>query len=480
MLYSFVLINFRNKSLFISYYNIEFEYERTLVETISSMKARNLRRRRRAKFMRAAFIGIIAVLLLLLIILGVTAVVRLVGRATAEEDIEIPVEIYIDGENFSDTESAKAIETLENKYPWNMQVTYKEHSFALENQLEKAFDDIVHTAYSEADAARLEAKQERSFWEKLFKKDNVEEIEPIVLKYDVTFPDVSEYASQVASQLASEWGSPAKDCDLTGYNSETGEFTFSNAESGISIDTDKLTQDIVSAVQAKDFGATIEASEVSVTSDISPSDFKIIATYTTHTTNNANRNINVRLAAEAINGTIVGPGEQFSYNTVVGERTEEKGYKKAPAYSEGQVVQESGGGVCQISSTLYNAVIGAGLRTDERTGHTFEPNYVTPGQDATVSYMEPDFKFTNTSKASICILARYSDRVATVDIYGIPVLEEGVTRHLESEKVSEAGVCQTTNDLSSLFAQYGLAVLEQRGIDLKDIIDFVGDEIADD
>ena len=412
--------------------------------------------------MRGIFIGTIAAVIVLLLVLGVTAVVRLIGRANATEVTEVPVEIIIDGENLSGMESQKAIEKLEAKYPWSMQVTYKDKTFPLENQLVDHFDEIVHQAYSEAETARLEAMQEKSLWEKLFPKDEEEAVEPIVLKYDVTFPDVSAYAAQVSAQLASEWGSPAQDCALTGYNSETGEFTFSNSESGISIDTDKLTQDIVSAANAKDFGASIPAAEVTVNSDISPADFKIMATYTTHTTNNANRNVNVRLAAEAINGTILAPGEQFSYNTVVGERTEERGYKKAPAYSDGQVVQEAGGGVCQISSTLYNAVIGAGLRTDERIGHTFEPTYVTPGQDATVSYMEPDFKFTNTSTASVGILARYSDRVATVEIFGIPVLEEGITRHLESEKVSE-DEAPTVVYTEDPMVPYGTQVVDSKG-----------------
>ena len=133
----------------------------------------------------------------------------------------------------------------------------------------------------------------------------------------------------------------------------------------------------------------------------------------------------MRLAAEAINGTIIKPGEEFSFNGVVGRRTEAKGYKGAAAYNNGEVVQEIGGGVCQVSTTLYNAVVRAGLEISYRRSHTFEPSYITPGQDATVSYDQPDFRFINNSKAAIGIKASYSNQKMTVSVYGIPILEDG-------------------------------------------------------
>ena len=92
-------------------------------------------------------------------------------------------------------------------------------------------------------------------------------------------------------------------------------------------------------------------------------------------------------------------------------------------------MQEIGGGVCQVSTTLYNAVYRSGLGESSitfRRSHTFEPNYVTPGQDATVSWEQPDFKFKNTSSTAIGIRASYGDQKISVSIYGIPILEEGM------------------------------------------------------
>lgn len=100
-------------------------------------------------------------------------------------------------------------------------------------------------------------------------------------------------------------------------------------------------------------------------------------------------------------------------------------------------MEEIGGGVCQTSSTLYNAVLKSGLKTTKRQSHTYEPSYVTPGTDATVSWNGPDYKFVNNSSAAIGIRARYSDQTITVSIYGVPVLEEGVTYSLKSTKIND-------------------------------------------
>lgn len=114
---------------------------------------------------------------------------------------------------------------------------------------------------------------------------------------------------------------------------------------------------------------------------------------TTYNTDNTNRVTNLELASKKINGTIILPGEIFSYNKVVGERTIAQGYKEAAVYSGGKVVDGIGGGICQISSTLYNAVIYANLEITSRANHRFLTSYVTAGRDATVSYRNNRFLF---------------------------------------------------------------------------------------
>ena len=112
-------------------------------------------------------------------------------------------------------------------------------------------------------------------------------------------------------------------------------------------------------------------------------------------TGNTDRTNNVTLAAQYINGTILNPGEEFSYNDVVGPRTTERGFKAAGAYSNGKLIDEVGGGVCQPSSTLYMAVLRADLEVTERSNHSLTVAYTPLGEDATVSYGSLDFKFKN-------------------------------------------------------------------------------------
>lgn len=155
---------------------------------------------------------------------------------------------------------------------------------------------------------------------------------------------------------------------------------------------------------------------------------------TTYDINDKNKVNNLEIAANKINGVILKPGETFSYNKTLGARTVENGYKEAPIYSNGKVVNGLGGGICQISTTLYNSVILADLEVVERQNHMFVPSYVRAGHDATVVYGSIDFKFKNTRDYPIKIVASANSGVARVSIYGI-YNEKEYTIQLETEIV---------------------------------------------
>lgn len=123
----------------------------------------------------------------------------------------------------------------------------------------------------------------------------------------------------------------------------------------------------------------------------------VLCEYKTEHTSNANRNTNLKLACEAINGTILYPGETFDYNTVVGKRTAEKGYKTAAAYSSGKTVETLGGGICQVSSTIYYCCLIADLEIVNRLPHSYVSSYMPMGMDATVSWGGPEFTFRNNT-----------------------------------------------------------------------------------
>ncbi len=144
----------------------------------------------------------------------------------------------------------------------------------------------------------------------------------------------------------------------------------------------------------------------------------VLAECETKHTNNENRNNNLRLACAAIDGYILMPGDVFSYNDVLGERTAEAGYKPAAAYSGMETVYELGGGICQVSSTLYYCVFFADLEVVIRGEHTFASSYIDLGMDATVSWGGPEFKFANNTEYPIRIEAKVEDGLVKVKIRG--------------------------------------------------------------
>lgn len=145
---------------------------------------------------------------------------------------------------------------------------------------------------------------------------------------------------------------------------------------------------------------------------------------TSYITSKVGRTTNLKLASKKINGYVLMPGETFSYNKVVGERTAEAGFQLAGVYSGGQEVQGLGGGICQISSTLYNIVIKSNLEIIERENHSFLPGYLPAGQDATVVYGAIDFKFKNTRDYPVKIVSSVGGGYVTMKMYGIKEKDE--------------------------------------------------------
>lgn len=139
---------------------------------------------------------------------------------------------------------------------------------------------------------------------------------------------------------------------------------------------------------------------------------------TTHVGGTAARISNVKLATSTVNGTVLNCGDTFSYNNTVGKRTEAKGYQPAPAYVQGETVDEIGGGVCQPSSTLYLACLLSNLEIVQRYAHRYVPAYIAKGMDATVSWGGPDYQFRNNTDYPIRIEAVYSKGYLTMTLYG--------------------------------------------------------------
>jgi len=152
--------------------------------------------------------------------------------------------------------------------------------------------------------------------------------------------------------------------------------------------------------------------------DLSPLGTLRSAYFTNYASSSSNRKSNLALAASKLDGHLLKPGEVFSYNNRVGPRTESRGWKTAHQFQDGQIVDGIGGGVCQSSSTLYNAVLMGGLKIVERHNHSLPVAYLSPARDASVSYGHLDFKFANNTDGPLYITAAADGKKFHIRLYG--------------------------------------------------------------
>ena len=388
----------------------------------SSNKRRGRRRRQGPDAAKILLILIGIIILILCVAVGVRSCSKTDGTETSAEETssepetELEAEITVNGVSVHGMTKTAAVEKVLESMDWQMKVVCGEKEQALENLLKESVEKVVDEAFKKGESA----------------------------DYEIPTDGLEEAAAAQAASLAGAWNVKAKNGSISAFDAASGKFTFAEGENGKAVNEEKLKNDILARTAAGEYDAVITAEVEETAPEITAAqareNFQKLGTYTTTTTANKDRNENVRLAAAALNGKIIQPGEEFSFNLTTGNRTTDKGYRPAGAYVNGVLVEEPGGGVCQVSSTLYNAVVFSGLKTTERHAHSYEPSYVTPGEDAMVSYdghSGPDMKFVNNSKTAVGIKTSFSDRKLTISIYGNPILEEGVTLSMKSEKVKE-------------------------------------------
>ena len=213
-----------------------------------------------------------------------------------------------------------------------------------------------------------------------------------------------------------------------GYNKEKNEIDYIADVTGKSVDRDALVASLLCAKA----GDTVEAAAVETKAEVTLADIRsqyvLRSTMTTNYSKSIkNRKENIRHGAmDLLTGTVVHPGEVFSMNKCLGVRKNDGHWKLATAYQQGAHVKEYGGGVCQISSTLYNAAVMADMEIVFRQNHSMPVDYVPKGLDATINSIGNiiDFKFKNSSKSDIIIIANANGKTLTIEIWGIPLRED--------------------------------------------------------
>jgi len=243
-------------------------------------------------------------------------------------------------------------------------------------------------------------------------------------EYDLSYVlDLSAEGRQKIYHAAADSYTKGADATVTGYNTDTGEFTFSEGTNGKRADINKTLKNIKQLLFQKTGGALqaeFTESAAGLTAAKLKEQFKLISSFSTVSTNTENGNHNMALSMSNVNGTILEPGEVFSFNGIVGDSTTSAtGFKIANGISGGVLVGMYGGGICQSSSTIYGAALRAGMEIIMRECHSMESTYVPTGLDATVDYGNIDFQFRNNMETPIYIAGWMDGVTVYCEIYGV-------------------------------------------------------------
>ena len=248
----------------------------------------------------------------------------------------------------------------------------------------------------------------------------------------------SRQIHELAEQIAAQVEKPAQNAFVSAFDLTSKTFLFGDDLPGQHLDAETIYDQLMGCLARGDYYGVVRLQPESVMAGVTKAElinsFRMISSYSTKTTDNKNRNTNIQLSCEAINGIMVPAGATFSFNQATGERSAAKGYKPATAISGGQNIEEVGGGVCQTSSTLFNAAARANLEIVTRSPHAWPSKYVEKGMDATVNWPGLDFQFRNNTDWPVYIIASYANRKVTVELYDMS-LGDGTTIDLESKVV---------------------------------------------
>lgn len=240
------------------------------------------------------------------------------------------------------------------------------------------------------------------------------------------------------SQIAAGLSVPGSDATVSGFDAQTLSFQFDEGVRGLEVDADQLLESVLNAVETGEDTVEIVRRQVDpphTAAQLARQYGQISGAVTNASSSSKNRLTNLKMACRALNGVRVMPGETFSFNGTLGKRTTEKGYKPAGALENGRSTQEVGGGICQVSTTLFNAVAKADLAVTVRSPHSRPSDYVDIGKDAAVDWPSQDFQFKNNTDQPIYIAAELnSKKRVTVSIYG-KLRTDGVTIKVASEVV---------------------------------------------
>lgn len=304
---------------------------------------------------------------------------------------------------------------------------------AVEKQVDKIAEDLAYEPTQpswkvDKDAKKLivdTGKQGNEFDKSKVVKDISAQAQSVELEPYTIETYEKDQDKPDAAAIAKDVNTEAKNATV---NKKDGK-TIEEAVDGVKVEESAISSAIGDASQ-QSYSIPVELTKAEVTkADLEPLLFRDVlgSTTTYYNGGQAGRTTNVRLACNSIDGTILNPGEEFSYNDIVGERTASRGYRSAIIFSNGSEVDGLGGGVCQVSSTVYMAVLRADLKVTERYNHQFQISYTPISQDAAVYWGSKDFKFVNDTPYPIKVVASSGGGTLTVKLYGTKTSDKTIS-----------------------------------------------------
>jgi len=298
-------------------------------------------------------------------------------------------------------------------------------------------DDVVNEAYA---LYRLRGGENNATLTEYFNGVQALKVDP--KEYQTAYTVKHEGVEDTVKELLEKFHLEPVNASISTFDVDSRAYTIIPEKKGYKINIPATTEKVKQMLDSRNYVGSVlveaEIIEPEITAASINATFGRISSCTTKTTRNNNRNNNIKKACAYMNGTIVKPGKEFSFNKAVGQRTAARGFKEAKVIAGGQYEMGLGGGICQVSSTLYNAVVMAGLTATERHPHAFPSSYLPLGQDATVDWPHLDFKFKNTTDTEIIVVSWWSksDRIVHVEIYG-KKLPDGQKIKFESKTTSK-------------------------------------------
>ncbi|WP_288221753.1 VanW family protein [uncultured Clostridium sp.] len=354
--------------------------------------------------------------LFLIVVIGIISYIFSINKKVATWEDKIYPEINVYGVNIGGLSKEEAVNLLKEKLP-QVIMDKKLKVLVGDKSLELTYNSLNPTYNIEeiAEEALAYGKDKGVFAKNSLIKGRKEINIDAEIKYN------EEALVEFEDKVMKEFNIEPKDASI---EINSGNISVTPEESGKTIDKEELHKSLIENIngdphheveivlELKEQEANIKAEDLN----------KITGKISSYSSNYANtgdgRVRNMEIAASIINGTIVMPGEEFSYNALIGDTTPDKGYEKANTYVGNKIVPDYGGGICQVSTTLYRAVMRANIRSTERMNHSLTVSYSEPGLDATVANPYVDYKFVNTYDFPVYIQGYVSGGVVSFAVYG--------------------------------------------------------------